>query len=326
MYLIDSPHSPDLATLTLAFESLTVIQAGDLANIAPQQIVLADVDAFLTQRWSHPTVVLAHANQGMELATAWQRGALAGWIRGQLPNQPAEIVRQLQSQYLRHQDCRDLPSAARLQQQLLPPLPNLPHYQLERFFQPAAFLSGDWIDFWQIDQQYFLFYLADVSGHGVTSSLLSSWMAAFHGSARSPQELLGRMNQLLVEQNTGKHITLLCGLLDLHAHEVHWCSAGHYPPAIYLQPNQAPQILSTSSFPLGLTPQLNVRMQTLALSPNSRLIFASDGALELFSGSLSQQLAQLIEQLVNHQFQPADHLPDDLTLLSLARLDSTSIF
>ena len=54
MYLIDSPHSPDLATLTLAFESLTVIQAGDLANIAPQQIVLADVDAFLTQRWSHP--------------------------------------------------------------------------------------------------------------------------------------------------------------------------------------------------------------------------------------------------------------------------------
>jgi serine phosphatase RsbU (regulator of sigma subunit) len=320
VYLIDSPLSPDLQTLNLVFEQLTVIQASELASVAPQQIILADIDLFLTQRWSQPTIVLAHAHQGVELATAWQRGAVAGWIRGHLPQQPDEVVQQLQSQYLRHQDCRDLPRAARLQQQLLPPLPQLTNYQLERFFQPAAFLSGDWIDFWQIDPQHFLFYLADVSGHGVTSSLLSSWMAAFHGSATSPQALLSRMNQLLVEQNTGKHITLLCGLLDLDTHEVHWCSAGHYPPAIYLQPNQPPQILSTSSFPLGLTPQLNIRMQTLHLAPQSRLIFASDGALELFTGGLSQQLAQLVEQLVHHQFQPTDHLPDDLTLLSLSRL------
>jgi len=321
VYLIEPSHSPEIELLQQAFESLALIQASELASVSPQQVIVADVELFLTQRWSHPTVVLAHAHQASELATAWQRGALAGWIRGQLPNQPAEIIKQLQAQYLRHQDCRDLPSAARLQQQLLPPLPTLNCYQIERFFQPAAFLSGDWIDFWQVDEQHFLFYLADVSGHGVTSSLLSSWMAAFHGSARSPQDLLGHMNRLLVEQNTGKHITLLCGLLDLQAHEVHWCSAGHYPPAIYLQPNQPPQILSTSSFPLGLTPQLNIRMQTLALTPQSRLIFASDGALELFSGGLSQQLAQLVEQLVHHQFSPTDYLPDDLALLCLSRTD-----
>lgn len=319
MYLIDSAESAAFDALQPAFGTLQLIQPSDLLSISSHALVLADVEIFLAHRWPNPTVVLALPEQGNALAQAWQRGAMAGWIGNALPNQPAEVIRQLQSQYLRHQDCRDLPAAAKLQQQLLPPLPELPDYHIERFFQPAAFLSGDWIDFWRIDEQYFLFYLADVSGHGVTSSLLSSWMAAFHGSARSPQELLGRMNQLLVEQNTGKHITLLCGLLDCVQHQVHWCSAGHYPPALLIHDDHAPQILSTSSFPLGLTPQLNVRMQTLKMSVGSRLIFASDGALESFQGGLSQQLEQLITQLEQQQFNPPHDLPDDLALLCLSR-------
>jgi hypothetical protein len=317
VYLIDLPHQASSDALLLALPDLTRIEPIDTTRIATHAIVVADVDLYLTHRWPNPTIVLAWRDQGDRIARAWQIGALAGWMRDALPHQPDELIRQLNVQYQRHQDCRDLPAAARLQQELLPPPLKLAGYQLERFFQPSAFLSGDWIDYWMVDDDHLLFYLADVSGHGVTSSLLSTWMAAFHGRANTPQTLLSDMNQLLVEQNSGKHITLICGRLNCNTHQVDWCSAGHYPPAILIHPQQPPEILSTSSFPLGLTPTLNIRMQTLQLHEGSRLIFCSDGALEGFSGGLSQQLDQLVEQLVEQRYAPPDNLPDDLALLCL---------
>lgn len=318
MYLIDLPDQISTEVLLNALPQLTCIDPADTTRVATHAMVIADVELYLSHRWPNPTIVLARREQGDRIARAWQIGAQAAWIRDALPNQPAELIRQLDVQYQRHQDCRDLPAAARLQQQLLPPPLHLTGYQLERFFQPSAFLSGDWIDYWMVDDQHLLFYLADVSGHGVTSSLLSAWMAAFHGRAQTPQQLLSDMNQLLVQQNSGKHITLICGLLDVSSQQVDWCSAGHYPPAILIHPQQAPEILSTSSFPLGLTPSLNIRMQSLQLQAGSRLIFCSDGALEGFSGGLSQQLDQLVEQLVERRYSPPDNLPDDLALLCLS--------
>jgi serine phosphatase RsbU (regulator of sigma subunit) len=319
VYLIDTTGQVGADELLSILPDLSRIEPADTARLSTQAIILADVDQFLNHRWPNPTIVLARPDQGEKLAKAWQVGALAGWMRNALPAHPSDIIAQLERQYLRHQDCRDLPSAARLQQQLLPPDISLADYQLERFFQPAAYLSGDWIDYWMVDERHLLFYLADVSGHGVTSSLLSTWMAAFHGRALTPQALLSEMNHLLVQQNSGKHITLICGLLDTVLHQVHWCSAGHYPPAILIHPHQAPETLTTSSFPLGLTPTLNVRIQTISLELGSRLIFCSDGVLEGFQGGLSKQLEQLIEQLVEQRYQPPDNLPDDLALLCLTR-------
>ena len=98
-----------------------------------------------------------------------------------------------------------------------------------------------------------MFYLADVSGHGVTSSLLTSWMAAFHGRSKTPRELIKKLNGMLVQENIEKHITMIAGILNFETHQLRWSSAGHYPPAIIFEPNQAPRILNTSSFPLGLT-------------------------------------------------------------------------
>ena len=129
----------------------------------------------------------------------------------------------------------------------------LQNYKVETLFQPSAYLSGDWYDYWKISDKEIMFYLADVSGHGVTSSLLTSWMAAFHGRSKTPRELIKKLNGMLVQENIEKHITMISGILNIETHELRWSSAGHYPPAIIIEPNQAPRILNTSSFPLGLT-------------------------------------------------------------------------
>ena len=319
IYLIDRDANNAVHPLRLLLQDVQPLDIDEIGQITDHALIIADVEIFLQHLWPNPTIVLADQTQATALAEAWQRGALAGWMRQAIPAQLPEVVEQIRHQYQRQQDSRDLPAAVKLQQSLLPEPLSIEGYSLHHFYQPAAFLSGDWIDYWKVDDQQVLFYLADVAGHGVASSLLSAWLAAFHGRDNRPEDLLNQMNRLLVQQDTGKHITLLCGLLDLQQHQVHWCSAGHYPPAILLQPDQPPEILTSSSFPLGLTAQLNLKMQSIDLLPNSQLIFASDGALEAFDGNLSTQLQQLIEQLSEHRFAPPPDLPDDLALLCLSR-------
>lgn len=320
MLVINQPHLSQLiAQLQQLLPKLQLVEIDELAQLDDTLTVFADVESFLKHQWRNPTIVLADSQQGTLLAQAWHKGALSGWIWNQLPAHPEEVFKQLDLQYKRNQDSRDLPAAAKLQQRMLPKPLSIDGYQIEQFFQPAAFLSGDWFDYWLVDDQQLLFYLADVAGHGVTSSLLTAWMAGFHGRAYSPIQLITKLNNKLVEQNAEKHITMICGLLDFKTHDIEWCSAGHYPPAILLKPDKEPQILTTSSLPLGLTADLKIQTQQLKMTPGAQLVFCSDGALESFQGGLNEQFNQLIKMLQFKGLKLPEHVPDDIAILCLGR-------
>ena len=321
MYFIQPTRTiPHLERVLSALPSLQMIHIEDISLYDQSIIAIADVQDFLEHQWELPTIVLAFENEGSALAQAWQAGALAGWIWYQLPEKPTEALAKIDAQYKRNQDSRDLPSAAILQKKLLPTPLELPNYKIESFFKPSAYLSGDWYDYWKISDKEIIFYLADVSGHGVTSSLLTSWMAAFHGRSKTPRELIKKLNGMLVQENIEKHITMITGILNFETNHLRWSSAGHYPPAILFEPNQPPKILNTSSFPLGLTEDLEVEEFECILSKQARFIVCSDGALEPFDGGLNEQFQKLVEHLQNHTFEAPAHVADDIAILSLCRV------
>lgn len=322
MYFIQPTR--DIAYLDQVLDTLPSVQMiriEDLDLYDPTIIAIADVQDYLHYQWNLPTIVLAFENEGTALAQAWEMGALAGWVWNCLPAQPLTALTRIDAQYKRNQDSRDLPSAAELQKRLLPNPIELPNYKIETFFQPSAYLSGDWYDYWKISDREIIFYLADVSGHGVTSSLLTSWMAAFHGRSKTPRELIKKLNGMLMQENIEKHITMIAGILNLDTHLIKWSSAGHYPPPIIFEPNQVPKILTTSSFPLGLTEDLEVEEYEFALNKHARFIICSDGALEPFDGGLNEQFSQLVNHLQNQSFQAPEHVADDIAILSLRRMN-----
>ena len=322
MYFIQpSRQIPSLEQVLDALPSLKMISLEDIQHSDPTIIAIADVHDFLQHQWSLPTIVIAHENEGHALSQAWEIGALAGWIWTHLPRDLESSLLKIDAQYKRNQDSRDLPSAAELQKKLLPNPIELQNYKVETLFQPSAYLSGDWYDYWKISDKEIIFYLADVSGHGVTSSLLTSWMAAFHGRSKTPRELIKKLNGMLVQENIEKHITMVAGILNLEKHHIKWSSAGHYPPPIILEPNQVPRILHTSSFPLGLTEDLEVEEFECSLTKNARFIICSDGALEPFVGGLNDQFSQLVYHLQNQSFRAPDHVADDIAILSLRRMN-----
>ncbi|OOW08187.1 stage II sporulation protein E [Acinetobacter sp. MF4642] len=322
MYFIQpSRHIPYLEQVLDTLPSVQMIRIEDLDLYDPTIIAIADIQDYLDYKWTLPTIVLAFENEGSALAQAWELGALAGWMWNKLPSNPQQSLLKIDAQYKRNQDSRDLPSAAELQKRLLPNPIELQNYTVETFFQPSAYLSGDWFDYWKISDKEVMFYLADVSGHGVTSSLLTSWMAAFHGRAKTPRELIKKLNGMLVQENIEKHITMIAGILNLETHQLRWSSAGHYPPAIIFEPNQAPKILHTSSFPLGLTEELEVEEHECVLNRHARFIICSDGALEPFNGGLNDQFTQLVYHLQNQSFEAPEHVADDIAILSLRRMN-----
>ena len=322
MYFIQPTRTiANLDAVLNTLPSLQMIHIEDLHLYDPTIIAIADVNDYLEQQWSLPTIVIGDENQGAEFSQAWELGALAGWIWTRLPDQLEQSLRKIDAQYKRNQDSRDLPSAAELQKKLLPNPIELVNYQVETLFQPSAYLSGDWYDYWKISDKEIMFYLADVSGHGVTSSLLTSWMAAFHGRAKTPRELLKKLNGMLVQENIEKHITMIAGILNLETHQLKWSSAGHYPPAIIFEPNQPARVLNTSSFPLGLTEDLELEEYECVLNKHARFIICSDGALEPFDGGLNEQFAQLVYHLQNQSFKAPEHVADDIAILSLRRMN-----
>lgn len=322
MYFIQpSRHIPYLEQVLDTLPSVQMIRIEDLDLYDPTIIAIADIQDYLDYKWTLPTIVLAFENEGSALAQAWELGALAGWMWNKLPSNPQQSLLKIDAQYKRNQDSRDLPSAAELQKRLLPNPIELQNYTVETFFQPSAYLSGDWFDYWKISDKEVMFYLADVSGHGVTSSLLTSWMAAFHGRAKTPRGLIKKLNGMLVQENIEKHITMIAGILNLETHQLRWSSAGHYPPAIIFEPNQAPKILHTSSFPLGLTEELKVEEHECVLNRHARFIICSDGALEPFNGGLNDQFTQLVYHLQNQSFEAPEHVADDIAILSLRRMN-----
>ncbi|MDH0710935.1 RsbU family protein phosphatase GigA [Acinetobacter johnsonii] len=322
MYFIQpSRHIPYLEQVLDTLPSVQMIRIEDIDLYDPTIIAIADIQDYLDYKWTLPTIVLAFENEGSALAQAWELGALAGWMWNKLPSNPQQSLLKIDAQYKRNQDSRDLPSAAELQKRLLPNAIELQNYTVETFFQPSAYLSGDWFDYWKISDKEVMFYLADVSGHGVTSSLLTSWMAAFHGRAKTPRGLIKKLNGMLVQENIEKHITMIAGILNLETHQLRWSSAGHYPPAIIFEPNQAPKILHTSSFPLGLTEELEVEEHECVLNRHARFIICSDGALEPFNGGLNDQFTQLVYHLQNQSFEAPEHVADDIAILSLRRMN-----
>lgn len=322
MYFIQpSRHIQHLDHVLNTLPGVQMIHIEDIHLYDPTIIAIADVQDYLEYQWSLPTIVLAFAHEGQALSQAWQQGALAGWIWTHFPQNPQDALQKIDAQYKRNQDSRDLPSAADLQKCLLPNPIELMNYQVQTLFQPAAYLSGDWYDYWKINDHELMFYLADVSGHGVTSSLLTSWMAAFHGRSKTPSEFIKKLNAMLVQENIEKHITMIAGILNLETHQLRWSSAGHYPPAIIFEPHQKAQILNNSSFPLGLTDDLNVEEFECHLNREARFIICSDGALEQYHGGLNEQLEQLVDHLQNQTFQIPNHVTDDIAILSLNRIN-----
>ncbi len=207
---------------------------------------------------------------------------------------------------------------------------------------PSLYLSGDFVDYFRVDERRVAFYLADVSGHGASSAfvtVLLKFMTTrlLNESRRNgtlpefkPSEVLAHINRGLINTKLGKHVTMLGGVIDLEKNSLTYSIGGHLPLPVLFVEGQA-GYLEGRGLPVGLFDDATYDDRVMELPPSFSLSLFSDGILDVLPGAtLKEKEASLPEQVaaaggtldgLRQVFGLANlaEMPDDIALLVLSR-------
>ncbi len=202
----------------------------------------------------------------------------------------------------------DLQAAARLQQSLLPSEAIASdHFSVAWNYKPCEELAGDFLNFALLDEYHLAVYVADVSGHGAASSLLSVAIGRVLSSGLSATSLLARLDpfsgkpvftppatvvaelnrRFPMESNGGLHFTILYGIIDLKTKQFRYACGGH-PPPIHMRPGQKSRLAEGDGFAVGWIEDAEFDEFLVQLAPGDRILLYSDGVPEAMDRNLEQ--------------------------------------
>lgn len=253
--------------------------------------------------------------------------------------------RNLEMQHLLAELQKDAEAGQRIQFQLLPPSSCLyGDYSLAHILKPSRYLSGDFLDYFEIDSDHIGLYMADVSGHGLPSAFvtvllknlidqaLENYQNGHDRIITNPAQLLLYLNGEILRQHIDKHLTVFYGVLERSTNRLTWSNGGQFPFPILSQAEET-GFLEKNSHPVGLFGFSDYTNITFALPKVFTLTIASDGILEIIEAPSLQEKEQTLLWAANRangeispktilerlDYNPGSTLPDDITILVLAK-------
>jgi len=250
---------------------------------------------------------------------------------------------------------KDLDAAARFQQSLLPrSFPTTEAVRCAWRYRPCTELAGDALNVFPIDDTRIGLYLLDVSGHGVSASLLSVTVThsltpgpdvasvvnrpvpdATGNAIARPAEVATRLNELYpMASNGGHYFTLAYAVLDTDERLLRIVTAGQ-PEPLHLRRGEATRSIQPRNLPIGLFPSVAYEDVLVEVSPGDRIYLFSDGLMEAANGdgeefgrsrlvdaarsaldvSLEQSLDAIIEAATH--WQGREDFDDDLSIVAI---------
>ncbi len=207
---------------------------------------------------------------------------------------------------------------------------------------PSLYLSGDFVDYFRVDERRIGFYLADVSGHGASSAFVTVLLKFMTtrllyesrrgGTLREfkPSEVLDHINRGLINCKLGKHVTMLGGVIDQERDVLHYSIGGHLPMPVLFD-GQSSRYLEGRGLPVGLFAEATYQDFELELPQTCSLTLLSDGILDLLPGETLKDKESALPGLITEAGGTLDGLrrvfglaeladmPDDIALLVLSR-------
>lgn len=209
---------------------------------------------------------------------------------------------------------------------------------------PSLYLSGDFVDYFPINENQTCVYLADVSGHGASSAfitvLLKSLMSQMYAKYQAeqddtillPEKMMSHLSDAIYTAKLGKYMTLCYFVMDYKKHVMQYGVGGHYPNPMLLSSQGVAKYLPGEGFPVGILPKATFKSYEVSLEPGEQIVMFTDGVMEVFETdkSLETQTELLlklvedchadIESIYKHLGVSSDlEQPDDVTMLTIKR-------
>jgi phosphoserine phosphatase RsbU/P len=245
---------------------------------------------------------------------------------------------------------RDLLEAKKLQQSLLPKRARrFDQGRLSLMLRSRGHVGGDLVGFYPVNDRQLGLFAIDVSGHGISSALMTARLAGYLSATapdqnialqrqgdgayglRPPAEVIADLNDLVLgEMETEHYFTLILANIDLFTGNVVIAQAGHPHPVIQRKSGVIEQ-RGTGGFPVGLMQGVGFDQFDIELQAGDRLLILSDGVTECpdMAGNLLDEsgLADILGRLAEIRDAPlleallwelseyagSDEFPDDVS-------------
>lgn len=241
-------------------------------------------------------------------------------MQGQLHEKNRLISETLEKLQTAHEALNnDLIAAKRLQESLIPKrYEEFETGSISLFLQSSGHVGGDLVGHFRVNTHRIGVFAFDVSGHGVSSALMTARLAGYLSATSRDQNIalyprsdgsfdvlppatvVSKLNELFLQDvETELYFTMVLADIDLRTGQVIMTQAGHPHPYV-LQPNGKVDPLGEGGLPVGLLPAAGFDQFDFKLQPGDRLIILSDGASEC-AGSDGELLGEdgLVDLLIN---------------------------
>ena len=226
--------------------------------------------------------------------------------------------------------------AAKVQAGLLPASPMIGEgFEAAAHFAPAREISGDFYDWYPLDQGRLAVTLGDVMGKGLPAAILMATVRAALRSASAQAasveegvKMAAGVMASALEINQA-YVTLFHGLFDASTGELQYIDAGH-GHARLVRGEGGQELLSQRGAPIGLLPENSFVPGKITLNRGDTLVVFSDGLLDLRPDLATKDVplpvsarraphAQGMVDILAAGSRDRD-LPDDVTVLALRRI------
>lgn len=302
-------HAGALVALFLAYDLLTVLVAGFTFQVATGAMALIATasPSLELQGWAVLAVAalpaalsLRYLGSGQELVYRWD-------------DVPPHVRRIAE----RERQRVELETARRIQSSILPDLPpRLAGVDIAHSYLPASEVGGDFYDALALEDGRLAVAVGDVAGHGVSSGLVmsaaKSALAVQVTFDPGVEAVFATLNRLVYQSARRRLLATLCyALLDPAKRELVFASAGHLYPYL-LKADGRVSALTSTAYPLGVRPTLEIAVTKERLDPHDALVLLSDGLVEA-EGDVDGDVygfERLEESLRRHAEEPVGKLRD----------------
>src|SRR5437773_6768709 len=172
---------------------------------------------------------------------------------------------------------QELTLAEETQRSLLPQaLPTIPNLNIHAFSKPTRYVGGDFYDFVELESGELFGVIADVSGKGVSASLLSSMLLGclqMQVRANVPvNESLNRLDRFVCEKSSSsRFVTMFLFTLDSKG-SGQYISAGHNPTYLFRAASGAIEEIVSNNMIVGAFPSITYEAARLQLNDGDVLL------------------------------------------------------
>jgi len=199
---------------------------------------------------------------------------------------------------------RELRMASKLQKNLLPK--EFIYNDFFKFnfkYQPSSHIGGDFFDIYPINDDEFFFIIADVSGHGVSASLVTAMfkmMFMYHANkTTSVAEMFFYLNNNLCGNIDNNFITAFLMKVNLKKAEIIYSNAAH-PDGLILHNDNTVEHLKSNGTMLGLFENFEYSEHSASLDKGECIFLYTDGIPEAANPQNSKELFSIkrIEDII----------------------------